>query len=75
MVGVGVLVGGCRVGMGVGVGVFVGGGGVKVAVGAGVGVFIGMLVGVGAMTKSYGTSINTYTDAPNGTSPLVARRQ
>jgi hypothetical protein len=67
IVGVGVLVGGRRVG--VGVGVFVGGRGV------GVGVFVGVLVGVGAMTKSYGTSINTYTDAPNRAPPLVARRQ
>ena len=68
IVGVGVLVGGCRVGVG-------GGAGVNVAVGVGVGVFVGTLVGVGAMTKSYGTSINTYTDAPNRAPPLVARRQ
>ena len=73
--GVGVLVGGCRVGVGVGSGVFVGGMGVGVNVAVGTGVFVGRLVAVGEITKSYGTSMITYTDVPNSAPCLVPRRQ
>ena len=83
--GVGVLVGGCNVGVGVGSGVFVGGRGVGVnvvvAVGTGVlvavgtGVLVGVLVAVGEITRSYGTSMTTYTETPNSAPPLVPRRQ
>ena len=73
--GVGVLVGGTRVG--VGVGVFVGGRGVgvNVAVAVGIGVFVGVLVAVGEITRSYGTSMITYTVVPNSAPPLVPKRQ
>ena len=75
--GVGVLVGGCRVGMGVGTGVFVGGRGVgvNVAVAVGTGVFVGVLVAVGEITRSYGTLMITYTETPNNAPSLVPRRQ